>query len=179
MGIQTQIRPTTVEPVPATRAQALRTMLSTAMAVDGYLETDPGRFAAHLQNCYLMPQADLLIAGTMCGRPLMTREFANVCEVGRHDGILVRLAGDPSSLVATFDVYQAGARTTHWAYRLWMCVPHGAAWLVPTAGEGVFVRLDPLGLEFCDAAPFVSDLDRARGLRHGSDYLAIATKGWF
>lgn len=123
MGYQTQIRPAHAEPIPAVRAQVLRTMLSVSMAVDGFVDTDPGRHQSELANCYLMPQAGLLLGGTLCRRPLVMREFADVCRSGRHDGIMVRLLGDPSSLVATFDVHQANADAMHWAYRMWMSVP--------------------------------------------------------
>ena len=179
MGYQTHIRPTLVEPIPATRAQALRTMLSVSMLVDGVVDTDPGRFERHLGNCFLMPQAGLLLAGTLCRRPLVSREFAQVCAASQYDGILVRIIGDPSSPSVTFEIHQADIGATHWAYRLWMAMPSGPAWLVPSAGEGTFVRFHPLGLDFCDTAPFLCECERVRGLQHGNRYLSIATQGWF
>jgi hypothetical protein len=180
MGSQTQIRPPSVGPVPQTSAQAQRTILSIAMLVDGFLDTDPGQFEERLRNCNVMPQAKLLLASTMCRRPLVAREFASVCGGSGFDGILVRVAGDPSSPVVTFDVHQAEGDTMHWAYRLWMRVRWGQAWLMPVAGEGTFVRLDPLGLEFSELAPFDCNFERARGLCLANEYLSIATtKGWF
>ena len=50
MGNQTQIQPTSVGQVPQTSAQAQRAILSIAMLVDGFLDTDPGQLEERLRK---------------------------------------------------------------------------------------------------------------------------------
>lgn len=175
---QTDFRPAWVDPIPEPRIQIQRMMLATAMCVDGFVDRNPGRLQPYLSGTYLMPDAHLLLAGTLCRRPLVIREFANVCRAAGLDGIIVRLLDERVSAV-TFDVMQAGADRMLCVYRLWLPQPNGAAWLVPTAGEGSYVRVDPLGLEFVDEPPFSCEIDRYRGCRFGAEFMAIATQGWF
>jgi hypothetical protein len=175
---QTDFRPAWVEPIPAPRIQIQRMMLATAMCVDGFVDCDPGRLQRYLSGTYLMPDAHLLLAGTLCRRPLVIREFADVCRAADLDGIIVRLLDERVSAV-TFDVMQARSDRMLCVYRLWLSQPAGAAWLVPTVGEGPYVRVDPLGLEFAAEPPFSCEVDRYRGCRFGAEFMAIATQGWF
>jgi hypothetical protein len=178
MVFQTDLRPAFVDPIPGGRAPIQRMMLATSALIDGVVDKTPERFQAYLANTYLMPDARLLIGGTLCRRPLVLREFAAVCSVPELDGILVRADEDHGS-TATFDIKPAHDDRMLCAYRLWMREPSGAAWLVPSAGADPFVRLDPLGLEIGDDAPFTCEIDRARGLKHGTRFMAVADKGWF
>jgi hypothetical protein len=109
----------------------------------------------------------------------MSREIANVSKAVERDAVVVRLGDDRLRGGITFDFHQFGAEDPLFAYRLWMPQPIGPAYLVPTAGENLFVRFDPHGLEVRDEAPFTDDFDRHRGLTWGSAFLSVATKGWF
>ena len=175
---QTDLRPAFVEPIPEPRVQIQRMMLAASMLIDGSVDTNPGRFQRYLANTFLMPHAAVVIGGTICRRPLVLREFADVCRPSGLDGILVRLPDEPTSAV-TFDVKVAGDDRMLCAYRLWMPQPSGAAWLVPSAGSAPYVRFDPVGIELGDVAPFSSDSDRDAGCKFGAEFIAIATKGWF
>jgi hypothetical protein len=175
---QTDFRPAWVEPVPEPRVQIQRMMLATSMLVDGFVDTNPSRFQAYLLGTYLMPQAHLLITGTLCRRPLLLPEFAEVCRTAGLDGIIVRLQDERVSAV-TFDLKQAGSDRMLCVYRLWMPRPNGPAWLIPSAGDGPFVRLDALGLDFVGEAPFLSEIDRFAGLQHGAEFISVAVQGWF
>jgi hypothetical protein len=176
---QTDFRPAWVDPIPEPRIQIQRMMLATATCVDGFVDTNPGRIQPYLRGTYLMPDAHILLAGTLCRRPVVMREFADVCRAADLDGIIVRLLDERVS-VPTFDVKQAGNDRMLCVYWLWIRQPGGVAWLVPTAGEnGPYVRLDPLGLGFVDQPPFDDDVDRHRGCRFGTEFMAVATQGWF
>ena len=175
---QTDLRPAFVEPIPQPRVLIQRSMRATSMLIDGPVDTQPERFQRYLANTFLMPQAAVLIGGTMCRRPLVLREFANVCRPSCLDGVLVRLHDEEPTSV-TFDVKAAGDDRMLCAYRLWMPQPSGPAWLIPSAGSGPFVRFDSLGMEFSDTAPFAGEPDRNAGCQFGANFIAVATKGWF
>lgn len=175
---QTDLRPAFVEPIPEPRALIRRTMRAASLLIDGPVDTRPDRFQRYLANTFLMPQAAVVIGGTMCRRPLVLREFADVCRPSCLDGVLVRLSDEQASAV-TFDVKAAGDDRMLCAYRLWMPHSSGPAWLVPSAGDGPFARFDPLGIEFGDAPPFASEADRVAGCKFGSEFIAVAAKGWF
>lgn len=167
-----------LDPIPEPFIQVRRLMLATSMLIEGCLDTEPEHFHPHLRNCFLAPQAGIIIAGTRCARPLMTREIVNVGKAVERDALIVRLGDDAGGRV-TFDIHQSGNPKMMLAYRLWMPQPVGPAWLVPTAGEGAFVRFDPDGLDVGNEAPFADCFDRQRGLVWASEFLAVATKGWF
>lgn len=175
---QTDLRPALVEPIPAARARVQRAMLATSMLIDGIVDITPGRFQPYLANTYLMSQAAVLIGGTFCRRPLVLHEFEDVCRPSALDGVLVRLSDEVAPSV-TFDVKIATEDRMLCAYRLWMPQPNGPAWLIPSAGQEPFVRLDPLGIEIGDTAPFSSKDDRELGCNWGAEFMAIAAKGWF
>lgn len=179
MVYQSDLRPAFVAPIPEPREQAKRLMLATALLVDGFLDQNPKRFQPYLANCFLMPEADLIIGGTFCGRPVVLREFADVCRASELDGILVRFPEESEPARVTFDIKQAHNDRMLCAYRLWIEQPAGSAWLIPTAGLGPFVRLDPLGLEINDRAPFDCEIERYRGCKFAAEFLSVATQGWF
>lgn len=168
-----------VDPIPQPNIHVRRLMLATAMLIDGHLDTEPQHFHPYLRNCFLAPRAGIVIAGTRCPRPLMTREVINVSKAVARDAIIVRLGDDWRAADVTFDVYQFGCDEPLLAYRLWMPQPTGLPWLIPSAGEGTFVRFDPDGLDIGDEPPFGSEFDRHRGLVWASEFIGITTKGWF
>lgn len=179
MVYQSDLRPAFVDPIPEPRGQAKRLMLATALLVDGFLDQDPQRFQPYLENCFLMPEADLIVGGTFCRRPVMLKEFADVCRPSELDGILVRLPEVSDPRLTTFDIKQAQNDRMMCVYRLWLEQPCGSAWLVPTAGTGPFVRLDPMGIQVSDLAPYTCEIDRYRGCKFGVEFLSVATQGWF
>jgi hypothetical protein len=67
-----------VDPIPEPHVQVRRLMLATSLLIDGHLDKEPERFHPHLRNCFIAPQAGIVIAGTRCPRPMMAREVANV-----------------------------------------------------------------------------------------------------
>lgn len=178
MVFSSDLRPAVVDPIPEARVQIRRMMLATSLLVDGAVDQNPERFQPYLANTLLMPDAHLVIGGSLCRRPLVLREFADVCRAAQLDGLLVRLH-DENTSAATFDVKLAGDDRMLCVYVLWMPRLSGPAWLVPTAGRVPFLRLDPLGFEICDVAPFDCDAERVRGLEHAGEFLAVAAQGWF
>lgn len=168
-----------VDPIPEPFIQVRRLMMATSMLIDGYVETKPEHVHPHLRNCFLAPQAGIIIAGTRCARPLLTREIINVGKAVERDAIVVRLGDDRDGDHVTFDVHPYGSDERMLGYRLWMPQPVGPAWLIPTAGEATFVRFDPHGIDISDEQPFADCFDRQRGLVWASQFMSVATKGWF
>jgi hypothetical protein len=166
-----------LDPLPEPGICLRRLMLATSLVVDGPFETEPERFAPALTNCLYMPAANLLIGGTGCKRPLLFREAAEISEAASLDVLVVRTID--SSDEATFDLQVAGESRLLCSYRMWMPRPSEAAWLIPTGGERLFVRLTSLGLEVSDQVPFVDQAERHIGLLRGQEFLSVAVKGWF
>lgn len=166
-----------VDPIPAPREKARRLMLATSIAIEGLVDSAPNLVDPRLANCLYMSQADLIIVGTACSRPLLLREAADISAAAGKDVLIVR--ADEGRAYASFDVKRAGADTVLCAYRMWMLRPSEAAWLVPVAGEGCHLLLSPLGVELHHAAPFATDWERRKGLAHEREFLSVATQGWF
>jgi hypothetical protein len=124
-----------------------------------------------------MPQANLLIGGTGCGRPLLLREAVDMCAAAELDVLIVRKGDHPDQV--SFDFQATGADRPLCAYRMWMPRPSEAAWLIPSASETPFLRLTPVGLQIVERAPFADADERRLGLVRGREFLSVATKGWF
>lgn len=167
-----------VDPIPEPHVKVRRLMLATSVLTDGRLESRPETIHPDLRNCLFASEAGIVIVGTRCPRPLMLPELVDIGNVVQRDAIVVRLGGDSKNDV-TFDVYVFGAERADVAYRLWMPQPTGAPWLVPTAGEGRYIRFDPAGFDASEDAPFTDEFDRRRGLVWASEFLSVATQGWF
>lgn len=178
MNYQPYLKPgVAVDVVPAPREKVPHLMIATALVVEGLINDRPGRTDARLTNSLYMSQASLIILGTACQRPLMLREAADVSLASELDVLVVRSGDRPRD--TSFDLKRAGGGDVLCAYRMWMGRPSAAAWLIPTAGEGPYVRVTPLGLQTEDAAPFDNDFDRRAGLARGRDFLSIPGQGWF
>ncbi|HZH98747.1 MAG TPA: hypothetical protein VEX38_07225 [Fimbriimonadaceae bacterium] len=178
MNYQPYLQPGfTVDPMPPVRDRVRMTMLATSMIIDGPVDTRPERVDARLVNSLYMPQADLLIVGTGCRRPLLLNEAADLSNAAELDVVIVRL--DDQGRGASFDLKKIGAASLLCAYRLWM--PHGdfTGWLVPTAGETPFVEMTPFGLMMHEEPPFADDDERRVGLFRGARFLSVAFQGWF
>jgi hypothetical protein len=166
-----------LDAIPAPPIHVRRLMLATTVAVDGFVDQTPEAFHPALEHSFLMPQADIMVAGTRCSTPLLVREVRNIAAAFERDAIIVRATEEPSH--ATFDVILRCVARPFLGYRLWIRQPAGAAWLVPSAGERAFVRLDPLGLEVACEAPYTDEVDRYRGISAGGEFLSVAVRGWF
>ncbi|MEA1015323.1 hypothetical protein [Sphingosinicella sp. LY1275] len=77
-------------------------MQALAAAIKGPVDMSPGDRDARLSGCLLMPQADLLIAGTACHRPLLFAEAERIAQYSRHDLILLRYDAERGT---TVDLY--------------------------------------------------------------------------
>lgn len=178
MNYQPYLRPGfPVDAIPEPRVKLRRLMQATALAVEGLVDTRLGQVDPRLQHCLYMPQANLIIAGTGCRRPLLLREAADVSAAASCDVLVVR--SEDSASQATFDLKRAGVEGVSCAYRMWMPRPSEAAWLIPTAGEKQFFRITPLALETNDRAPYVGEADRQIGLIRAAEFLSVAVQGWF
>lgn len=179
--------PNTVEPVvsgqppliPQPHSSIHHLMLATSSLIDGPVDPFPARKDPTLANCLDMPKAGLIIAGTRCRRPLMTREVNSIVHDARRDAIVVRAADERGPNVVSFDIHLLGIGLPLLAYRLWMRQPWGSAWLIPTTCDQPFFCLEPAGLDMRDEPPFDDEIDQRRGLAAARQFLSVATKGWF
>lgn len=178
MNYQPYLRPGfPVDPVPAPRVKVRRLMTATSVVIEGLVDSRPDRTDPRLANCLYMSQAGVIIMGTVCRRPMMLREAADISAASGHDVLVVR--SDESSDYATFDLKRAGVDRMLCGYRMWMMWPSERAWLLPTAGEEQYVQITPLGLEVHAEAPFASDWERQKGFTHAKEFLSVAVQGWF
>ncbi len=166
-----------LDPIPEPPVQIRRLMLAIGTILDGFIDQDPQYWHPALLHSMVVPGADIVLAGTRCRRPLVTREVGNIARAVDRDAIIVRAAEEAKH--ATFDVLLRHVERPFMGYRLWIRQPLGSAWLVPTGGERTFLRLDGLGLELSPEAPFEDEIDAYRGLKAGAEYLSIAVQGWF
>lgn len=178
MNYQPYLRPGfPVDPIPEPRQRVRRMMLAAATIVDGPLDAQPERLDERLAGCLYMPQANLIISGTVCARPLLLRQATAISDASGLDTMVVR--GVDNEAYATFDVKKVGVDQMFCAYRMWMPRPSEAAWLIPVAGEPAFFRVTPMGLELHQREPFADWAERRIGLLRGAEYMSVAVKGWF
>lgn len=166
-----------LDPIPEPPVQIRRLMLAMGTILDGFIDQEPQYWHPALLHSIVVPGADIVLAGTRCRRPLVTREVGNIARAVDRDAIIVRAADEPKH--ATFDVLLRHISRPFLGYRLWLRQPLGSAWLVPSGAERTFIRLDGLGLELSLEAPFDDEVDLYRGLKAGGEYLSIAVRGWF
>lgn len=166
-----------LDPIPEPPVHVRRLMLALGTIVDGYLDQDPQHWHPSLLHSMVLPGADIVLAGTRCRRPLVTREVGNIARAVDHDAIIVRAAEEPKH--ATFDVLLRHVSRPFLGYRLWLGQPLGSAWLVPSGAERTYIRLDGRGLELSPESPFEDEVDLYRGLKAAGEYLSIAVRGWF
>ncbi|WP_343345895.1 hypothetical protein WJT74_01205 [Sphingomicrobium sp. XHP0239] len=173
-----EFRPDFVDPIPEPRELVKRLMLATAIVIDGYLDQEPEAHHPWLENCFLAPEAGIIIAGTGCRRPLLLREVGHVADAVSRDAIIVRSTDQPRPHLATFDVKIAGMSRMLCGYFLWRPQPSGDAYLIPSVGDGPHVRLDRKGMELVNEPPFDDEVERYRGIQWGSELLSVASTGW-
>lgn len=174
------IRGGRVDPIPAPRRSVQNLMLATAMAAGGDVDQNPGRYDPTLSNCFLMQDTDMIVAGTGTRRPLLLREFADVCDASAREGVIVRLGDDLVAGRSTFDVKLRSSSSMLCSYTLWLSDGlHPTAWLVPSAGGGIHLRFSEIGFEIVRDAPYLDDHHRRTGLVRGANFLGIAGQGWF
>jgi hypothetical protein len=150
------------EPLPTPSWPVLRRMEALAAAIDGPIDPAPGTRDPRFVGCLLLWQADLLIAGTSCRRPLVFAEAERLAQYSGRDLVLLRYDADRGT---TFDLYLQTRAAWLVRYQAWR--RDGDLWFVPDVTTAPFVRAGMFGLELEDAAPFADAEDRARGLNHG------------
>ncbi|MFN3387566.1 MAG: hypothetical protein ACK40O_01440 [Allosphingosinicella sp.] len=150
------------EPLPMPSWPVMRRMGAFAAAIDGPIDVAPGTRDPKLAGCFLLWQADLLIAGTACRRPLVFAEAERLAQYSGRDLALLRYDAERGT---SFDLYLQSRGNWLVRYQTWR--QGGDLWLIPDAGDGPFIRADVCGLEIEDAAPFADAEDRARCLNHG------------
>lgn len=166
-----------LNPIPEPHRKVKWLMHATTMLVDGHADLEPGHWYHGLKNSIFLGEANLVVIGTACQRPLGLREGMAVAQAVTADLLVVRSHEGPRQ--ASFDVKLIGDDRLFCGYQLWIPRPTGTAWLIPTVGEGPCIRLEQSGLEVEQEPPYLDWADRWRGLEHGSEFLSVAVQGWF
>ncbi|WP_265562480.1 hypothetical protein [Sphingomicrobium arenosum] len=166
-----------LDPIPEPRAKVKWLMYATTMLVDGHVDLEPQHWFPYLENSFFLGEANLVIIGTGCQRPLVLREAMAVAAAVTGDLLIVRSHEGPRQ--ASFDVKVIGDDRLFCAYQLWIPRPTGTAWLIPTVGEGPCIRLEQSGLRVEQEPPYLDWADRWRGIEHGAEFLSVAVQGWF
>jgi hypothetical protein len=130
------------EPLPTTTHFVRRRMQALAAAIKGPVNIAPGHRDARLSGCLLMPQADLLIAGTACHRPLLFAEAERIAQYSRHDLILLRYDAERG---VTFDLYMQSVGG--WLDCFRPSLRGDDLWFVADADHMPLVRAGMCGLE--------------------------------
>ncbi|MFN3725987.1 MAG: hypothetical protein ACK4SZ_06745 [Allosphingosinicella sp.] len=156
--------------LPEPKAITKEKMLAVAQIIDVPVDVTPHRTGILPQGCWWMPQAQLVLYGSACQRPILLEEISLVCRATGLSGIVLReCAVSASRTRYTFDTYHAGS----WYLRslLWISEA-GTAWLIPDWGDDQFFRLSQWGLDAADQPPFLGMEERLSGVARGADYLA-------
>ena len=140
----------------------MRRMEALAAVIDGPIDVAPERRDPLFAGCLLMWQADLLLVGTSCRRPLVFAEAERLAEYSGRDLVMLRYDAERGT---TVDLYLQSRADWLVRYQTWR--QGGDMWLIPDASDGPFIRADMCGLKLEEAAPFADAEDRARGLNHG------------
>ena len=155
--------------LPEPKAVTKEKMLAIAELIDVPVDVTPHRGGILPQGCWWMPQAQLVLYGSACQRPILLEEIRTVCSATGLSGMILRQCSiSASSTRYTFDAYHGAS----WYLRslLWIS-EGGTAWLVPDWGDDDFIRLSQWGLDVADRPPFLNKEDRFYGLARGTDYL--------
>ncbi|WP_265587212.1 hypothetical protein [Sphingomicrobium arenosum] len=152
-------------------------MLAIGMLIDGVVDQKPETFHPYLKHSVMLAEANVVVLGTSCQRPLLIREGLAVANAVTCDLVISRASDKPGH--ATFDAKLQGDDRLFLAYRVWISRPTGTAWLIPSAGEGPCIRLEQDGLKIEEDPPYLDWADKYRGLEFGAEILGIAVAGWF
>ena len=113
-----------------------------------------------LAGCLDAPDANLALAVTSCGRPLVLAEAELIAQLtGRHMAVL------------RFDAYRGVSfdilrkESSRWLchYLAWRRGDDDL-WLIPSTTDGVFIRVTASGPEYEEAPPFSSAWERHAGI---------------
>lgn len=156
--------------LPEPRPNTKEKMLAIAELINVPVDVTPHRSGILPRGCWWMPQAQLVLYGSACQRPILLDEVRTVCSATGLSGLIVRDCITPASRARyTFDVYHGGS----WYLRhvLWVS-EGGTGWLIPDGGDDTYLRLSQWGLDRVEAPPLLNRKERFYGLARGADYLA-------
>lgn len=161
MNMMVTNHPATGEPVLPTPGRRVANRLEAFLiALDALIDTHAGIRNPLLAGAAVMPYANMALAGTSCGRPLLFNEGE---KIARETGLTVLLLRDDVERGVTFDI-RLQERPD------WLC--RHVAWrrgqndlrLIPEAGAGPFLRVTGAGIECERAAPFLDVDERQAGI---------------
>ena len=90
------------ESLPTPMWPVIRRMEALAVAIDGAIDIAPEARDPLFVGCLVLSQADLLIAGTSCRRPLVFAKTERLAQYSGRDLVLLRYDPDRGT---TFDLY--------------------------------------------------------------------------
>jgi hypothetical protein len=161
MNMMVMNRPATGEPVlPHPSPRVVNRLEAFLIAFDPLIETHAGIRNRLLAGSAVMPFANMALAGTSCGRPLLFNEGEKIARETGFDVVLLRYDAERG---VTFDI-RLQERPD------WLC--RHVAWrrgegdlrLIPEAGTGPFLRVTGGGIECEQAIPFLNADERQAGI---------------
>lgn len=149
-------------------------MMALAALIDVPIEIWPARTGVLPAGCWWLPQAQLVLCGTACARPMLFDECGRSRTATALSGPIVR---DQSAAALhtryTFDLWHESR--WHVRHLLWI-LEGGSGWPIPHLGGGPYLRLSQWGPDHTDVAPFSDLQDRFAALDRAADYLASFTR---
>ena len=154
-------RPATGECLmPPTSRRVLNRMGALAEAIGGGIDRDAGRHDPLLGGTIVLPEANLVIAGTNCRRPLLLPEALLIAQASMHDVVMLRFDVDRG---ASFDLFLREGRDVKCCHFAWRS--RGSdLWFIPASGEGTCIRASRQGLILEKWPPFVVPEQREAGI---------------
>ncbi|MXO67182.1 hypothetical protein [Altericroceibacterium endophyticum] len=158
MSSMTLNHPFVGEPiVPFVSHPVQRRIQKCTMAIGAMIHT---RREPWLAGCAVAPFAGFVMTGTSCNRPLLLPEGRALAELTGHDALLLR---HDAIRGTSFDMLLRDHEDWLFGYVAWR--RRGSElWLIPTAGEGAFIRATGRGLVKETDAPFLDADERRRGI---------------
>ena len=155
------ISPLTGEPVlPPTTQRVTNRHNAFVQAVGAMIDTQAAEKNGLLSGCAVAPYASLVIAATSLNRPLLYAECNLIAHSSGSDMILQRFDADRGS---SFDILMRGSESWLCRHLAWRR-RDGHLWLIPTAGDGPYVQVTGWGLHCEPTPPYMSDVERERGI---------------
>ena len=134
--------------MPPTTQRVVNRMGALGEAIGGAIDLNVGRHVPLLGGTMVLPEANLVIAGTNCRRPLLFHEAQLIAQTWLRDVVLLRFDADRG---ASFDILLREGRDVLCGYLAWR-QRGGDLWFIPAAGEGTFIRATRQGM-ICEKRP--------------------------
>jgi len=145
---------------PFTTQRVTNRMEAAACAINAVIGRDGSTLVPIFERSIVMPIANVILAGTGCRCPLYLDSAEKLGAVADKDVIVLRFDADRGT---SFDILFNGAGRWLCRYLAWRR-RDGDLWLIPSAGDGLYIKASYAGLELMKTPPFISAAERKAGI---------------